>query len=165
MFKHEGLSIRRVDIQDIEFLIELRSLVWESLGNIAFLSKINQEEWIVNTTKDVGKLYCILSNEYDENIGMVRFDEIDYINRSIRVGGDITPKHQGRGYGTKMMRIIKKYCFDYLNMNRLWLMVLESNIKAYNLYIKEGFEEEGRQRQAIYRNGEYQDYILMGMLK
>lgn len=165
MFSYNELSIRKIDSKDLEFLLYLRSKVWSNLGNIDFINDVEQEDWIRQTSKDKRKLYCILSNNEYGDIGIVRLDEIDYINRNMRVGGDILPEFQGQGYGKKMMSLIKKYCFDYLNMNRLWLMVLEGNKKAFYLYIKEGFIEEGRQRQAIYRNGMYQDYILMGLLR
>jgi RimJ/RimL family protein N-acetyltransferase len=44
-------------------------------------------------------------------------------------------------------------------------MVLSFNDIALDLYMKMGFIEEGVQRQAIYRNGQYIDYIMMSLLK
>jgi RimJ/RimL family protein N-acetyltransferase len=92
-------------------------------------------------------------------------DQIDYINRSIRVGGDIHKDYRGKGYGTKMFELIVSYCFNYLNSRRLWLMVLETNEKAIQLYKKIGFKEEGRQIEAVFKNGKYIDYLMMSKLK
>jgi len=46
----------------------------------------------------------------------------------------------------------------------LWLNVLSTNTAAIKIYTKAGFVEEGRHRNHIYRDGQYYDYILMGLL-
>ncbi|WP_306432182.1 GNAT family N-acetyltransferase [Staphylococcus haemolyticus] len=50
-------------------------------------------------------------------------------------------------------------------MHKVDLKVFSFNDKAINLYKKLGFKEEGRNREAIYRNGFYQDIINMGLLE
>ena len=116
-------------------------------------------------SNDSSSRYYIYYSDDISFIGMIRTDEIDWINRSIRVGGDIRPELWGQGYGHKMFALIKKYCFDYLNMHRLWLLVLETNERAIAVYKSAGFVEEGRQRQAIYRDGRYLDYVMMSLLE
>jgi RimJ/RimL family protein N-acetyltransferase len=51
-----------------------------------------------------------------------------------------------------------------MNLNRLWLLVLESNAHAIRLYQKQGFRLEGRMRQAVFRDGRYVDYLVMSIL-
>lgn len=164
MFCYEGLGIRLVEKEDLDFFMMLRKETWGSLGNIQMLSRYKQEEWFLKISDDKSKDYYVLLKN-NERIGLVRTDEIDHINKSIRVGGDILRTFCGLGYGTKMMKLIVKYCFDYLNMNRLWLMVLESNKVARHIYKKVGFMEEGCQRSAIFRNGRYEDYLMMSFLR
>jgi len=164
MYKYKDISMCPIEKDDIDFLIELRSSTWESLGTIKMLNITTQEKWIEKISLSESHLYCIVYKGI-EKIGLVRMDEIDYINRSIRIGGDIHPKYRGEGYGISMINMVIEYCFDCLNMNRIWLMVLENNDIAKHIYNKVGFKEEGRQRKAIYRNGEYVDYIMMGVLR
>ena len=38
--------------------------------------------------------------------------------------------------------------FDYLNINRVWLQVLKTNITAIKLYEKSGFKKEGKLEKA-----------------
>ena len=167
MFEYAGVCIRPVEESDLEQMVKLRadSLVWTNLGNIEMISLRQQKEWFERMLSNPIARYYILCSEEIDFIGIVRTDEIDYINCSIRVGGDILPEYQGQGYGTRMYILLKKYCFDYLNMNRMWLLVLETNEVAIRLYRKAGFEEEGRQRQAVYRDGRYINYIMMSLLK
>ena len=166
MFEHSGVCIRPVGELDLWNMVELRAHppVWMNLGNIEMVNLRQQREWFKQMSSNPRVCYYILYSAEIHFIGTVRTDEIDYINRSIRVGGDILPAYQGQGYGTRMFKLLKKYCFDYLNMNRMWLLVLETNGPAIGLYQKAGFVEEGRQRQAIYRDGHYVDYIRMSLL-
>jgi RimJ/RimL family protein N-acetyltransferase len=64
-----------------------------------------------------------------------------------------------------MYKMIFDLCFNQYNINRLWLFVLDYNKIAISLYKKLGFIEEGKQRKAIFRNGNYHDYIMMSLLK
>lgn len=166
MFKYDILSMRLVEKRDLEFLLELRSepSVWKQLGNIRMISTQSQVEWFDKLQRDPTKEYYILEAN-DNKIGMIRTDEIDFLNRSMRVGGDIHFNYWDRHFGTRMMELIKQYCFGYLNMHRIWLMVLDSNEKAKHLYEKAGFIKEGVHREAILRKNKYIDYIVMGMLR
>ena len=167
MFEYAGVRIRPIEESDLERMVQLRAdpSVWMNLGSIEMISLRQQKQWFERMLSNPKARYYILCSAEIDFIGIVRTDEIDYINRSIRVGGDILPEYQGQGYGTRMFKLLRKYCFDYLNMNRMWLLVLGTNEIAIRLYRKAGFVEEGRQRQAIYRDGRYIDYIMMSLLK
>jgi diamine N-acetyltransferase len=167
VFEYSGVRIRPIEERDLLPMMELRAdpAVWCFLGDIAMIGLERQREWFKALPQRSDQCYYILGTKALDFIGIVRTDEIDLVNRSMRVGGDILPKFQGKGYGARMFRLIQKYGFDFLNMNRLWLLVLESNKVALNLYRKAGFVEEGRQRKAIFRDGKYLDYLMMSMLR
>lgn len=168
MFTYNDLTIRLVEENDLSFLMELRRESWETLGNISMINNFSQKKWFEKINNDIScNYYVVTINEvkYGERIGLIRTDEIDYINRSMRIGCDVKQSLRNKGYGTTMMNAIIDYAFNYLNMNRVWLFVLDTNIAAKELYKKIGFVEEGRQRKAIYRYGKYYDYIMMGLLK
>lgn len=173
MFRHDGVIIRAIEPKDLTFLAECRNdpSTWQYLGTLDFANEAKQFKWWEKSSLDKSKAYFVFSL-YDHplmgnytNIGFVRLDEIDHVNKSVRIGGDIHPKYRGRGFGVQMYNLLFKYCFDELSMNRLWLFVLDFNKPARNLYIKMGMKEEGCQRQAIYRNGKYHDYIMMSLLR
>jgi len=167
MFQYAGVRIRPIEERDLPAMVALRAdpAVWTFLGDIEMIGLERQREWFKTLQHRIDRRYYILGTKALDFVGVVRTDEIDFVNRSIRVGGDILPKYQGKGYGTRMFRLIRKYCFDCLNMNRLWLLVLENNTAALPLYRKAGFVEEGRQRKAIFRDGKYLDYLMMSLLR
>jgi RimJ/RimL family protein N-acetyltransferase len=51
-----------------------------------------------------------------------------------------------------------------LNLHRVTLDVFEYNPRAIRSYEKAGFRHEGRQRQALVRNGKRWDLLEMGIL-
>lgn len=166
MFEHAGVAIRPIEESDLPKMVELRAdpRIWQNLGEITMISLRAQQEWFNRLQGDSRRKYYILCAHDIPFLGIVRMDEIDWLNRSIRVGGDILPEYQGKNHGTQMFELLKEYCFSYLNMHRMWLFVLEDHKVARHLYRKAGFVEEGRQRQAIFRHGRYQDYVMMSLL-
>ena len=55
--------------------------------------------------------------------------------------------------------------FDEMKAHRLWLDVIDDNVRAQHVYRKLGFVEEGRLRKASRRSGDWRDLILFGMLR
>lgn len=163
-----GVGIRAVEFTDLPFLKDLRNdpTTWYYLSDISMLTQTGQEHWYEKLLTDRTRKYFIIFDSIDkQSIGMVRCDEIDHINRSIRIGMDIHPSRRGKGIATNTYVLLLRYCFDYLNMHRVWLEVLDFNTIGHRLYSNVGFKEEGRLRDAIFRNGCYHDYIVMSVLE
>jgi RimJ/RimL family protein N-acetyltransferase len=69
------------------------------------------------------------------------------------------------GYGTEAMRLIMKFVFEDLNLNRLGLWVFDFNKRAIKSYKKCGMKVEGIMREGVFRDGKYHDVYFMGILK
>lgn len=166
-FSHEGVSFRVIQEGDLGAIAELRNdySTWTFLTDPRPIYPAAQKEWFAGLSALKGKLYFVAYDRVNAFIGLVRMDEQDTMNASIRVGADVVPGLRGRGYGRKIYEAIKKYCFDYLNIHRVWLLVLETNKHAQRLYKKQGFRVEGKQREAIFRDGKYLDYVMMSILE
>src|SRR5206468_7752591 len=74
-------------------------------------------------------------------------------------------QHWGKGYGTEATRLMVQYAFDTLNLNRVWLHVLEYNERGIRCYEKVGFKKEGLLRQEHFRDGRYWDTHLVAILR
>ena len=70
-----------------------------------------------------------------------------------------------KGYGTEVTELLTFYGFDRLNLNKVWLGVIEENVGAVRAYCKAGFRDEGRLRQELYRNSRYYDALRMSILR
>lgn len=99
-------------------------------------------------------------------VGTCQLHSIHPVHRSaelqIRIGD---PEARGKGYGSQALEQLLRFGFGDLNLRRIWLHVLAGNSAALKLYAKFGFREEGRQREAVYIDGRYEDVVLMGLLR
>jgi len=113
-----------------------------------------------------GELTIEGAEEHWKLIGSCGFFNLDSRNRSSEFGIMIGDKScWNQGYGTEAVRLLVQHGFNTLNLNRIYLRVLENNPRAIRAYEKAGFTHEGRQRQAEFREGKYVDMLVMSMLK
>ena len=98
-------------------------------------------------------------------IGGCGINDVDWKNSVATVGIFICAKECGKGYGTQAMGLLIDFIFSQMNIHKIKLNVFSFNHRAIKSYEKLGFKKEGVLRQEIFRNGEYFDEIVMGLLK
>ncbi len=102
----------------------------------------------------------------DKPIGLIDLSGFSWTSRNAWVGIGLGEReYWGKGYGSDAMRVLLRYAFEELNLHRINLDVFEYNERAIRSYLKCGFVEEGRARQALRREGRRWDMIFMGVLK
>ena len=102
----------------------------------------------------------------DQLIGFVAFDGINWQHGDTFVGIGIgDPAYRGNGYGTDAMRVMLRYAFAELNLQRVQLNVFSYNERAIKSYLKIGFIVEGRQRGMLLRDGQRWDFVYMSVLR
>jgi RimJ/RimL family protein N-acetyltransferase len=102
----------------------------------------------------------------DRLIGIVALHSIEWNNRAgqLSIGiGDAD--YRGKGYGSEALRLILRYAFDELNLERVGLDVISNNAAAIRAYKRAGLCQEGTLRHAVLRDGQHLDLILMGVLR
>ena len=102
----------------------------------------------------------------DRLVGMLAIKDIFWQARHcsffINIGD---PADQGQGYGSDAVKVMLKYAFWEMNMNRVGLEVMAYNEGARRTYEKIGFTPEGTLRQCVYRDGVYYDVHMMSLLR
>jgi RimJ/RimL family protein N-acetyltransferase len=125
------------------------------------------KDWFEKKLKDDrAALFAIVKQDNDEPIGYFEFMEIEHVHRTaifcVFIGD---AENRGKGYGTEAVRLAVKFGFDVLNLNNIELKVYAFNERARQSYLKVGFKEYGRRRQAYYLNNEYHDVICMDIIR
>src|SRR3990167_1124371 len=148
---------------------------WHYLTDPHPINDLQQEKWFERMSNDLTKMYFAIELKdttvgdmavlIDSFIGILRSDEYDRTNRSIRIGVDIDKNERNKGYGTEAMKAFMAYLFNHLNMHMIWLFVATPNKPAKKLYEKVGFKKKGVHRQALFRDGQWIDYELMSILE
>ncbi|MFN8384581.1 MAG: GNAT family protein [Anaerolineales bacterium] len=91
---------------------------------------------------------------------------ISDVNSSAELGIMLGDKTEwNKGYGSEVMSLLVRHCFETLNLNRAYLKVYTENVRAVRSYEKAGFVLEGRLREAVYKFGKYDDVLVMSVLR
>jgi RimJ/RimL family protein N-acetyltransferase len=110
--------------------------------------------------------FAVRTIDDDRLVGLTRLYDIDSLHRTAILGISIgRSSERGKGLGTDASRVTIRYGFEELNLHRIWLDVFGYNRRAYELYRRLGFTEEGRWREHLERDGRRHDVILMGLLR
>jgi diamine N-acetyltransferase len=140
------------------------------------ISLANEEQWFENMLKlpAAEQPFAIeirttsTENKSDEwqMVGNCSFMDMDHTARSAEVGLFLGDKSfWNKGYGTEVMNLLLRFGFETLNLNRIFLRVDEANKGGIRAYEKAGFVHEGRLRQAVYREGEYDNLLIMSVIR
>jgi len=167
MIKGKNVNIKILEKRHLEKLRLMRNdpEINIFLTSVIPITEYMQEEWFKRLGLDSSKMYFSIENKRGAFMGIVRCDEWDKINQSIRIGIDIFPAYQRRGLATETYNFFVKHLFEDLGIHRVWLLVVAFNKPAIQLYKKLGFKVEGTQREAIFRNNKFNDHIMMSVLR
>lgn len=109
---------------------------------------------------------AIILNETSEHIGNVTLQNINWINQSAEFAILIGQLNVwGKGVGKEAAGLLIKHGFNHLNLRRIYLGTYDENIGMQKIAESLGFVEEGRRRQADYKNGRFVDIIEYGLLR
>lgn len=99
-------------------------------------------------------------------IGQCALFNVNATAQTCELGITIGDKaYWGRGYGRESVALLVAYAFRHHNMHKVWLQVHAANGRAIAAYRACGFSEEGRLRAHVWSNGQYDDLIMMGLLR
>ena len=161
------LVIRLLEHRDIEEARQLHNddATLARLTDPFHVSEPQQEAWFqAMSTSRGSRRYVARLRAGDEFVGVFRIDRLDLQNRNCLVGCDIVPRRRRQGYAAEIFTYMLDYLFRQLGMHRVGLVTLVDNAPALALYAKLGFVAEGREREAIFREGGFKDLVAMGLL-
>lgn len=132
--------------------------------------------WIPQTAGDVSEYltdrlqsshtayhFVIASPKTREYLGQIDLYEVNWRLRCATLGMIVIAP--GKGYGTEALRLIRRFAFDTLGLERLELEVHEDNHAALRCYEKAGFLREGVKRNAYFSEGRFRDVVMMSALR
>jgi RimJ/RimL family protein N-acetyltransferase len=98
-------------------------------------------------------------------VGGINIHSTDKKNGTFGIGMRIYRSHRKKGYAEESKRILLRYCFYELRLQKYNVRCIEINKEAIKHFKRMGCKEEGRIRRKIYTNGKYYDELLFGMTK
>lgn len=108
---------------------------------------------------------AIVLREDHRHIGNITLQSIHPIYRSAEFAVLIGDKAGwGKGYGLEAGRLVCRHGFEALNLHRIYCGTFADNVGMIGLAHALGMKEEGRRREAAFKEGKYIDIIEFGLL-
>ncbi|KAF8966657.1 acyl-CoA N-acyltransferase [Flammula alnicola] len=166
MFKTNRLTLRGYPPSDQDFSLDL-------FDTYDILVNLTAEHTTPNLDAHLGMLdkmtKCVLfvvveDKETSETMGFMRVNITTPRDLDGDLGMALAEKWWGKGYGIEIVEWLMGYSFKVLGLRRLSLFVFSSNSRAISQYEKVGFRQEGRKREALWKEGQWVDNVWMGLL-
>lgn len=103
--------------------------------------------------------------EDDKVVAMTGLTDINTVDSIAEFYIMVEPNCQSKGYGKQTTIFTINYAFLNFNLRKIYLYTNSFNERANNLYEKLGFVLEGKLRNHKFKNGEYIDRCIYGLLK
>jgi RimJ/RimL family protein N-acetyltransferase len=170
MIKGPRVQLRAVEESDLPLLQQWTndSEISQLVGGWSFpISMAQQREWFQRSLGDSRTQRFVVESESEGVLGLTGLWDIDWHNRhaltALKLG---SPNVRGKGYGTDAIMTLMSYAFLDVGLNKLWTTILTYNIASYKAYVEHcGWRVEGVLRQEVYRAGQYNDLLRVGILR
>lgn len=161
----EKVNLRTVEKEDAEFLRDgvnhpdvRKFLKVDKPQNLS-----QQEEFFEEVISSEEGVHLAITHEH-EIVGIVSLkDQPDL--RVAQIGLWIHPKHHGNGYGTEASELMTSYGFNELNYHKIIARAYRGNEGSNKIWKRLGYNKEGVLRDQNFREGEFEDVNLYGVLE
>jgi ribosomal-protein-alanine N-acetyltransferase len=126
----------------------------EFLGSLQAPEKLPGLKWWGIEHKAAGHL-----------IGTCGYFRWDQQHHRAEIGYDLCPDVWGQGLMPEALRMLIRYGFEEMNLNRIEAMTHIENRRSQKVLLKLGFQKEGMLRAYFCREGIYHDQVQYSLLK
>ena len=169
IIKGKKVRLRAIEQEDLELLLEMindEELERLVVGWSFPVSRAQQKVWFDSITNEKENIKLIVETPEDGAIGLIVVTNIDWKNRSARIGQKIARKEfRSKGIGSDALMALMRFLFDELQLH-----YLDSEILAYNEFARKqqekcGWVVEGIKRKAVFKAGAYHDLYMTSILR
>ena len=162
-----SVSIRRALPVDVDFLVELFTddAVEPFLAAVRSKDAPSLLEEVERSTEDPEAFGLFVIEVDGERAGTMHFERANRRSRIAQLGGlAVHPRFRGGKVADEAARQFQRHLLDELGFHRLQLEVYGFNERALRHAERAGFIREGVRRKAYWRNDEWVDGVLYGLV-
>ena len=167
----ENIRLRKLEEQDAPLMLE-----WMKDREIQRGFRFDASQKDINAVADFirdanivlchGKdIHYAVCDERDEYLGTISLKDIDLINKKAEYAISLRKIAQGKGIASQATHQILRLAFEKYGLERVYLNVLDNNIRAIHFYEKFGFVYEGEFRKDLFLRGEFRTLRWYSLLK
>lgn len=170
MLSDQKVRLRALEPEDVEHMFRWENdySLWSEGCTMIPFSKYELGQYIVNA-KDIfsDKQYRFMIEDClsQTPIGTLDLFDFDPHNQRVELGIFVEESYREKGYATDSIELIKKYVFDFLGLQQLYVHVCEENQISLSLFEKCGFKRIGRLERWVKRGDDWRDCFILQCLK
>ncbi len=160
----ERLIIRAVTKKDLPLI---KNWLDDKEGRFFLLSRlINPPETIEDIFQSENNILGMICLKDKTPIGLIAYLDIDEYHKKAELRKLIGPtKERGKGYGIEATKVWIEYGLFTLNLEKIYLTTINTDIKNIRINESLGFRVEGLLRNELKIDNEYFDVLQMSLLK
>ncbi len=168
LLSDEVVRLAPMDSTHVDFITDVRTdwANYEYFFDFHLSSREQELRWIAEVTQDPSQANFVIYpvESPDQPVGTISLTSIDRRSRNAEYGRIyLSAAARGANMMQRASVILLRYGFDELNLHKIYLRVFSDNERAARMYRGLGFEEEGRMRQQVYKDGVYRDVTYMAV--
>jgi RimJ/RimL family protein N-acetyltransferase len=141
---------------------ELRSRVREYRA----LTAEHQERWYARITADDSKDFMFAFDAEEDLLGVVGLCYWHPVNRTAEISFYLgAQQHARKGYTYEALTRLIEWGWDSLDLRKVWAECYSHNEPGLGMLYKLNFQEEGRLRQHVYKDGQHRNSFMFGLLR
>lgn len=158
-FERQDVDANHAFVNDLE---TMQSMV----SGIPFPASMEDEyRWLDQQTSYSRGEYQFAVEDFEGSlVGRCGVIRLDWKNRVAELAIMIGTPYRGRGYGKEAMGLLVDFCLKEMNLHKLKVSVFAFNKAAIRCYEHNGFVQEGLLKKEIFRNGQYQDVVVLSRI-
>ena len=149
------MKLRELKEKDVDGMLEwMHSSKTKEIFAKDFNSLTREQvlNFIKNSSKNDNELHYACVDDNDNYLGTISLKNIDNNNKNAELAISFREEAQGTGAASFAINELLKRAFNDLNLNKVYLCVLETNKRAIAFYNKIGFKIEKVSTNYITKN-------------
>ncbi len=163
----DAITLRRAEPRDLDFLLELMNSD-DVVQNLAVVRPRNREGLAAEIERsqaepqEFGRFVIEIDGQ---PAGLMGFEVSNRRSRIANLGSlAVHPDFRGRHLADEAARLFQRHLIDDLGYHRLQLEIYGFNERAQRHAERAGFVKEGVRRKAYWRNDEWVDGVIYGLV-
>jgi diamine N-acetyltransferase len=173
MLLGKNIRLRQVEPSDIDFIYNMENepSAWRISNTFVPFSRFQIEQYVLSSEHDIyaeKQLRLIIelfNGSHAQPIGAIDLFEFDPHDLRAGLGILIISDERQKGYAGETIEIVKKYCFEVLNLHQIHCTISADNTPSIHLFLKHGFVQNGTMREWRFRDGKWKDEIMFQLIR
>lgn len=133
--------------------------------------------WVFSTSSEVAERmkkaekdpsrqsFMVLRKDNRTPVAMVRFFDLNTLNRTAELGLIVDPDERRKGYGADALRVLIRYLFTYRGLNKVYAQTAQFNTQAIALMESLGLKKDATLRDHYFYRGEFHHGLIYSLLQ